>query len=196
MPVLPLAKSIPSRGNAISRWLGRTAYKLAGWQIIGELPDLPKFVIIVAPHTSNWDFFVGVGALFSLGLRLTFFGKDSIFWGPAGSIMRWLGGIAIDRSVSADRVSASVAAFKTREQLVFGVTPEGTRKRVETWKTGFYHVARGAGVPIVPVALDYGRMAVVIGTPVMPTGDVDRDMAVFHAFYEDVTAKRPENFAG
>lgn len=110
--------------------------------------------------------------------------------------MRWLGGIAIDRSVSADRVSASVAAFKTRDRLVFGVTPEGTRKRVETWKTGFYHVARGAGVPIVPVALDYGRKALVIGPPVVPTGDIDRDMAVLHAFYKDVTAKRPENFAG
>lgn len=186
---------MPNRGNAISHWLGGTAFGLGGWRFEGALPDLPKFVLIVAPHTSNWDFFVGVAAVFSLGLRISFLGKDSIFRGPMGPVMRWLGGIAVDRTVSKDRVSDSVAAFKERDRLVLGVTPEGTRKRVEKWKTGFYHVARGAGVPIVPVAFDYRRKAVIMGDPFTPTGDVEGDIAQLRRFFADVTPRRPENFA-
>ena len=196
MKVPELGPSVPARGNAFSAWLGRTAFALAGWHFEGALPDRPKFVVIVAPHTSNADFFVGVAALFSLGLRLSFLGKDSIFRGPMGPIMRWLGGIAVDRSVSKDRVSDSIAAFNSRDQLVMGVTPEGTRKRVPHWKTGFYHVAHGAGVPIVPVAFDYAKKAVIFGNPFTPTGDADGDIAQLHQFYAGVTAKRPENFAG
>ncbi len=174
--------------------MGRAAYTITGWHFEGSVPDLPKFVIIVAPHTSNWDFFVGVGALFSLGLRVAFFGKDSIFRGPLGPVMRWLGGIPVDRSVSRDRVSESVAAFKAHDKLVLGMAPEGTRKRVEEWKTGFYHVARGAGVPIIPVAFDYAKKAIVIGNPFTPTGDVDADIAKLRALFADVPAKRPENY--
>lgn len=167
---------------------------MSGWHFIGAIPDLPKFVLIIAPHTSNWDFFVGVGALFSLGLKLQFLGKDSIFRWPIGLVMRWLGGIPVDRSVSRDRVSDSVAAFKSRDKLILGVAPEGTRKKVEEWKTGFYHVARGAGVPIVPVAFDYGKKAIIIGKPFTPTGDVEGDIEKLRAFFSDVTAKRPENY--
>jgi len=195
MRAAELGPNVPGRGNAFSRWLGRSAYRFAGWRIVGELPNLPKFVVIVAPHTSNWDFFVGVGALFSLGIRIQFLGKDSAFRGPMGPIMRWLGGIAVDRSVSKDRVSATVAAFNARDRLVLGVAPEGTRKRVAKWKTGFYHVALGAGVPIVPVAFDYRRKAVVMGDPFYPTGNVEDDIAKLRQNFAGVTARRPENFA-
>lgn len=159
------------------------------------MPDLPKFVLIVAPHTSNWDFFVGVGALFALGLRVSFLGKDSLFRGPAGPILRWLGVMPIDRSVSRDRVTEMVDTFREHDRLIFGVTPEGTRKRVTEWKTGFYHVASGAGVPIVPVAFDWARKAVIIGPPFYPTGDATREIATIRGFFSGVTAKRPENFA-
>jgi 1-acyl-sn-glycerol-3-phosphate acyltransferase len=196
MKVPELGPQVPNRGNAFSRWLGRGAFSLSRWRFIGALPNLPKFVVIVAPHTSNWDFFVGVGALFSLGIRVSFLGKDSIFRGPPGAILRWLGGIPVDRSVSRDRVAEMVGVFQGRDRLVVGLTPEGTRKLVSQWKTGFYHVARGASVPIVPVAFDYGRKAVVIGEPFYPSGNLDSDMAQLHAFYSGVTAKRPENFGG
>ena len=189
-----LRPRVPSRGNAFSHALGRASYALTGWHFIGELPDLPKFVLIIAPHTSNWDFFVGLGALFALGIKLAFFGKDSIFTWPIGPVMRWLGGIPVDRSVSQDRVAESVAEFRSRDKLVLGVAPEGTRKRVEEWKTGFYHVARGAGVPIVPVGFDYARKAIVIGEPFNPTGDVDGDIRKLRGFFANVTAKRPENY--
>jgi len=178
----------------VSHALGRAFYELTGWHFEGALPDLPKFVLIVAPHTSNWDFFVGLGALFSLGLKLDFFGKDSIFRWPAGPILRWLGGIPVDRSVSRDRVSQSVAAFKARDRLILGMAPEGTRKRVEEWKTGFYHVAVGAGVPIVPVGFDYAKKAIVIGEPFTPTGDAEGDIQKLRGFFANVTAKRPENY--
>jgi 1-acyl-sn-glycerol-3-phosphate acyltransferase len=190
-----LGRNVPSRGNAFSHWLGRFSYRLSGWKVIGNLPDIPKFVLIVAPHTSNWDFFVGVGALFGLGLKLSFLGKDSLFVPPAGSILRWLGGMPVDRSVSHDRVAEMVDAFKRHDRLVFGLTPEGTRRRVEEWKTGFYHVAVGANVPIVPVAFDYGKKAIVIGEPFHPTGNASADFAKLRSFFADVTPKRPENFA-
>ena len=190
-----LGPNVPSRGNAFSFWLGRTAYALTGWHFVGELPDLKKFVIIVAPHTSNWDFPVGVGALFGLHLKVAYLGKDSLFRGPMGSIMRWLGGIPVDRSVSRDRVTEMIDTFREHDRLVFVFTPEGTRKRVTEWKTGFYHVAVGAGVPIVPVAFDYGKKAVLIGEPFYPTGDAAADIPKLRGFFANVTPKHPENFA-
>ncbi len=190
-----LGPNVPSRGNAFSHWLGRTSYRLTGWHFVGALPDLPKFVIIVAPHTSNWDFLVGVGALFGLHLRVAYLAKDSVFRGPMGAIMRWLGGIPVDRSVSRDRVTEMIDTFRAHDRLVFVFTPEGTRKRVTEWKSGFYHVALGAGVPIVPVAFDYGKKAVIIGPPFYPTGDAGGDIKKLRGFYAGVTAKRPENFA-
>jgi 1-acyl-sn-glycerol-3-phosphate acyltransferase len=190
-----LGPNVPSRGNAFSHWLGRTSYALTGWHFAGELPDLPKFVLIVAPHTSNWDFLVGVGALFGLHLNVSYLGKESLFHGPMGTVMRWLGGIPVDRSVSRDRVTEMIDTFREHDRLVFVFTPEGTRKRVTEWKTGFYHVAVGAGVPIVPVAFDYGNKAVVIGKPFYPTGDAAGDIAKLRGFYANVTAKNPANFA-
>lgn len=187
--------NVPSRGNAFSHWLGRVSYTLTGWKMVGQLPDIPKFVLIVAPHTSNWDFFVGVGALFGLGLRLSFLGKDSIFIPPFGQILRWLGGMPVDRSISRDRVAEMVDAFNSHDRLIFGLTPEGTRKKVTEWRTGFYHVALGAKVPIVPVAFDYGKKALIIGEPFYPTGNAAADIAKLRAWFAKVTPKRPENFA-
>ena len=194
MKVPQLRPNVPARGNALSHALGRASYALTGWHFIGELPDLPKFVLIIAPHTSNWDFFVGLGALFALGIKLEFLGKDSIFRWPVAPVLRWLGGIPVNRSMSQDQVSQSVAAFNSRDKLILGVAPEGTRKRVEEWKTGFYHVARGAGVPIVPVAFDYAKKAIIIGDPFTPTRDVTGDIEKLRGFFSNVTTKRPENY--
>jgi 1-acyl-sn-glycerol-3-phosphate acyltransferase len=194
MYVPELGPNVPSRGNAFSRWLGRTALAISGWHFEGTMPDLPKFVAIVAPHTSNWDFFVGVGAIFSLGIRISFLGKDSIFRGPAGLIMRWLGGIAVDRSVSRDRVAEMIDVFGSRERLVIGVTPEGTRKKVADWKTGFYHVAKGANVPILPVAFDYSRKTIVFFPPFKPTGEARADIESLKALYRPAMARHPDNF--
>jgi 1-acyl-sn-glycerol-3-phosphate acyltransferase len=160
----------------------------------GVIPPLPKFVVILAPHTSNTDFFVGVGAIFSLGIRVSFLGKDSLFGGLQGPIMRWLGGIAVDRSVSRDRVAEMVDVYKSRDRLVIGLTPEGTRKKVADWRTGFYHVAKGADVPILPVAFDYSRKRIIFFPAFRPTGDARADIEFLKGLYRPSMAKRPDNF--
>jgi 1-acyl-sn-glycerol-3-phosphate acyltransferase len=169
--------------------------RLTGWKFEGAFPNEPKFVIIVAPHTSNWDFPLGVAALFSLGFRISFMGKHTIFKWPLGPFMRWLGGIPVERSVSRDRVAEAVAAFNGADQLILAIAPEGTRKLVPRWKTGFYHVAHGAHVPVVPVSFDFGRKVVGLGPPFMPTGDQEGDIAQIKEFFRGAIARHPENFA-
>ena len=192
MNVPPLGPKVPSRGNFVSRAIGRWSMSLVGWNFEGAMPNEPKFVVIVAPHTSNWDFTLGIAALFALGFRVSFLGKHTLFKWPFETFMRWLGGIPVERSVSRDRVSESVNAFNASEQLILAVAPEGTRKLVSGWKSGFYHVALGAGVPIVPVAFDYGQKVIRIGAPFLLTGESDSDIATLKEFYRGVIAKRPE----
>src|SRR6476646_915969 len=194
MYVPPLGPSVPRRGNAISRAIGHVMMAMGGWHFEGEVPDEPKMVVIVAPHTSNWDFVVGVGALFSLGFRVSFLGKHTLFKWPLGIFMRWLGGIPVERSVSRDRVGENVAAFNSADKLILAVAPEGTRKLVKEWKTGFYHVAHGAHVPIIPVAFDYGTKTIRLFPPFWTTGDADGDIRKIKELYRGVVPENPENF--
>ena len=194
MEVPSLGAAVPRRGNSISRTIGRIGLSVSGWRFEGTVPNEPKFVIIVVPHTSNWDFIVGVEALFSLGFRISFLGKHTLFKWPLGVFMRWLGGVAVERSVSSDRVADTIAAFDSADQLILAVAPEGTRKPVKDWKTGFYHVAHGAHVPIVPVAFDYGRKIVRLYPAFWTTGDADGDIRLIKSQYAGVVARNPDNF--
>jgi len=161
-----------------------------GWRFEGALPDLPKFVVIGAPHSSNWDFVVAMAAILALGLRLTILGKHTLFRGPLAPLMRWCGVIPVDRSRPNGIVGDSVAALAAADRLVIGLAPEGSRTPSATWKTGFWHIAKAAGVPVVPVALDYGRHCIRIGEPFMPS-DLDRDLDGLARFYAGVRgAKR------
>lgn len=187
-----LPPGLPSRGNALSLHLGRAALHALGWRIEGALPDLPKLVAIVAPHTSNWDFVVGVAALFTLGVDVRFLGKDALFRWPLAPMMRWLGGIPVERSTSHDVVEQTVAQFARRERMILALTPEGTRRKVERWRTGFYYIALGAHVPIVPIAFDWGRKTIRIGAPFTPTGTLEADLDALAAFYSGVQGRRPE----
>ncbi len=189
-PGLPPA--IPRRGNALSYRLGRFALRLLGWRIRGEIPNLPKIVAIVAPHTSNWDFIIGVAALFTLGVRVTFLGKHTLFRPPFGAVFRWLGGVPVERSTHHELVEQTVAEFNRRGNMILGLAPEGTRKKVERWHTGFYFIAIGAGAVILPVAFDYGTRTIQFGKPLTPTGDLEADMDVIGAFYTGAKGKRPE----
>jgi len=168
---------------------------IMGWKFEGALPDEPKFVMIIAPHTSNWDFIVGLWAYFSLSFRGSFLGKHTIFRWPLGVFMRWLGGIPVERSISRDRVSESVHAFESSDKLILIIAPEGTRKFVPEWKTGFYHVANNANVPIVPVVFDFEHKVVRLLTPFQTTGDADRDIGALQDLYRGIKGKHPENFA-
>lgn len=194
MNVPKMGPAVPLRGNAVSRWIGRGALSIAGWRFEGEVPNAPKFVLIVAPHTSNWDFPLGVAALFALGFRASFMGKHTLFKGPFAIPMKWLGGVPVDRAVRRDRVSESVAAFNASEKLIMVIAPEGTRKYVPSWKTGFYHVAQGAGVSIVPVAFDFGAKVIRFGDSLVPTGDLEADIGELRQFFRTAVGRIPEHY--
>jgi len=186
-----LGAQVPCRGSRAFRALGRAALALLGWRIEGEIPNLPKFVVAVAPHTSNWDFVVGVAAMFALDLKIAFLGKDTLFRGPFAAALRWMGGIPIDRSSPHGVVADSIGAFGNSERLVLAIAPEGTRKRVERFRTGFLHIARGANVPVLLAALDYGEHCVRFGPLIEPGEDVEADRARIEAHFAPVRGKKP-----
>jgi 1-acyl-sn-glycerol-3-phosphate acyltransferase len=161
---------------------------------VGRLPEEPRFVLIVAPHTSNWDFIIGVLAKIAIAIDASWLGKHTIFVFPVAPLLRWLGGEPVDRSTSHGIVEAAIARFRSRPQWVLAVAPEGTRRPVEHWKTGFYRIAVGAGVPILPVTFDYSRRAVDLGTLYWPTGDEEIDMREIRGRYHAGMAKHPEGF--
>jgi 1-acyl-sn-glycerol-3-phosphate acyltransferase len=180
--------------------LGRVITWLLGWRVEGAVPpELDKFIIIVAPHTSNWDYVVGLPCAFALKLVTQWpygvMAKNSVFRGPVGVIMRTFGGIPIDRSARHNLVEQMVEVFGQRERLMLVITPEGTRKKTDHWKSGFYRIARGADVPVVMAALDFGPRVARLSQPFMLSGDVDKDLAVIRQFYSGVTAKHPEKFS-
>jgi len=175
--------------RTVMRWLALLVFKCAGWKSEGRKPDLPRYVIIAAPHTSNWDFIFTLCLAFIYRLDAMIMMKDSWFRWPLGPVFRWLGALPIDRSHANQVVAQSIERFKQRDRLVLVVPPSGTRQRVLYWKTGFYHIANGAGVPIVLGFLDYRRKVGGFGPVVQPTGDIDVDMAVIRAFYWDISGK-------
>lgn len=191
---LDLSGSIPARGNRFSRGIGRFVLRAIGWKIEGALPDFPKMVVMVAPHTSNWDFPLGVVALFALGVQLTFLAKYSLFRPPLGAVMRWLGGIPVKRVVREDTVAIEVEAFNRNDSWVLALAPEGTRKYVEKWRTGFYNIAVGAGAPIIPVGFDYSTRTIRIMRPFIPSGDMDAEVDELRKLYKKEWALKPENF--
>jgi 1-acyl-sn-glycerol-3-phosphate acyltransferase len=184
----------PRRGSAFLQNVGRTALRLAGWRIVGDVPRLPKFVLVVAPHTSNWDFFVGVAAMFALDLRANWLGKASLFIEPMGSVLRWLGGRPVRRDSPEGVVGDVAALVRSSPQFILALAPEGTRKRVDQWRTGFYRIAEATGMPIVPVWFDWSRREIGLGAPLAPTGDMSSDLATLQRNYRAEMGRYPENF--
>lgn len=178
--------------NPFAEWLGRSVLKLMGWRIDGELPRLDKFVAIGAHHTSNWDFVIFIALKFVLRLNARWFGKHSIFRWPFAGLMRAWGGIPIRRDRQLNTVEQAVQAFRDNREFILVLSPEGTRKKVERWKMGFYHIALGAGVPIVLGALDYGNRRVVIGPTFYPTGNEQADLRAMLDFFRPFVPKKPE----
>jgi 1-acyl-sn-glycerol-3-phosphate acyltransferase len=178
-----LPPRMPHLRDGKRRRLCRLALRVAGWGLGGEFPDTTKLVLIVAPHSSWWDGFWGLLVKVAIGANVRFMAKRELFAPPLGGLLRALGGMAIDRSATAGVVEQMVAQFTRRDALWLGIAPEGTRKAVPRWKTGFWHIARGAGVPILPVAFDYPSKTIVIGTPLDTSADMDADIARLRAFY-------------
>jgi 1-acyl-sn-glycerol-3-phosphate acyltransferase len=169
-------------------------FKLMGWNIAGSInPELKKCVMIVIPHTSWMDFVIGVFARGSIGLQMHFVAKKELFRFPFGAYFRWMGGAPLNRQKNENKVDAIAALFNEREVFRLAIAPEGTRKRVEVLKTGFYYIALKANVPVVAVAFDYGKKEVKIAEPYFVTGDKEKDFAVLEANYKGVTGYIKEN---
>ncbi|HSQ71845.1 MAG TPA: 1-acyl-sn-glycerol-3-phosphate acyltransferase [Rubrivivax sp.] len=180
----------------VMRGLSRAILGIAGWRVEGTLaPRARRCVVIAAPHTSNWDMPYTLMGAFALGMNIRFLAKASLFRPPFGGLMRWLGGVAVRRDGAGNTVAASVAALKAAPgplQLV--LSAEGTRDRVTQWRTGFHHIARGAGLPIQIAYLDYARRRCGLGPLIDPGDDIDADLALIKAFYAPLRSRNPEQF--
>ncbi len=151
----PLGPRVPRRNNPLTRAIGRLGLRLLGWQMQGNWPDEPKLIVALAPHSSNMDFILSVAVFWGLNLRTAYLAKNSLFWFPLGTIMRGLGGIPVDRSSPQGMVDDLARRFREADQLVIGITPEGTRGGESTWKSGFARIAAAAEVPVLPAIVNY-----------------------------------------
>jgi len=182
LPEVP--PSMPQvKPNAFLRWLARLVLRLGGWKVVGTLPDLPKLVFIIAPHSSNWDGFWGMAAKIALGMQVKVLGKASLFWWPLGPLLRRLGVIPLDRSSPQGTVEQAVSLIRNSERMWYAITPEGTRKAVKQWKAGFLKIARMAEVPVLTAYFHYPEKTIGIGPVFHPSGDDLADMAAIREFY-------------
>jgi len=190
VPVLPpRAPRVPE--HRFSRWLGRTVLRLGRWKVVGEFPDLDKLVLIGAPPSSNWDGVWGFAAKLALGLDIRILGKDSLFRIPGvGWLVRKLGVIPVDRSAAHGVVDQAVRMIRESDRMWFGLAPEGTRKPVERWKTGFWKIAHGAGVPILPVYFHYPDRRIVVAAPIRAGEDMEGEIAAIRNWYRQVSKGR------
>lgn len=173
--------------------LAKLMLKAGGWTIIGNVPNVPKAVLIAAPHTSNWDGFWGLVYKVAVGIDIRFFAKDSLFWFPLGSILRALGALPLDRRKATSAVQQAVAMFESQDSFYFALAPEGTRSLKDGWKSGFYRIAQDAGVPVYFGVLDFGNKQIGLTGSLKLSGDVEEDMKYCADFYANVKGCRPEN---
>jgi 1-acyl-sn-glycerol-3-phosphate acyltransferase len=194
-PQMPeVGEAVPRTHGPLTAGLGRFMMRLRGWRFEGAVPDEPKMILLVAPHTSNWDFLTGLWAKFALRLKAGFLGKHTLFWWPFGVFLRSIGGIAIDRSRATGIADDSARAFRESDRLMLVIAPEGTRSKSKKWKSGFYRIAIAAEVPILLIAFDYPRKVIRLGPLFRPTGDYEKDLPAIQSHFAAGMARRPENY--
>jgi len=181
--------SYARRNSAVTKCLGRLMMRLCGWRFEGALPDFPKVLISIAPHSSNWDFVVGVMGLWSMDLKLSFIGKHTLFRGWFGTWLRSLGGIPADRSAKRGLVGEVVDAFNAADRTVLALSPEGTRAPDKGFKSGFLHIAYGANVPILLAYFDFKSRVIGFGPIFYPTGNIESDLEFVIDFYRPIRGK-------
>ena len=171
--------------NRFIESLGRAILRAFGWRMVGGFPDIPKAVVIAAPHSSNWDGLLGFGAKFGMGVKLSILGKDALIRIPLlGRILRWQGVIPVDRSAPHGVVGQAAQAIRDADRMWYAIAPEGTRRWVERWKPGFWHIARNAGVPVIPAYFDYAHKVIGIGPPFELSDDMQADIARIQRWYK------------
>ncbi|WP_260679280.1 lysophospholipid acyltransferase family protein [Thalassomonas sp. M1454] len=193
-PITEIPDKLPRTNSKLSAWLAQKILKLSGWKVVGELPNEAKVIMAVAPHTSNWDFILGILVKFSFNLKVSFLGKSSIFIWPFSLWLKSVGGIAVDRSNAHGVVGQIVNEFNNQSQLILGIAPEGTRSKVTKWKTGFLQIAQQANIPVVPVQLDFKHKQVMFFTKRMVSTDIDKELADIQSLFSPHCAKKPQNF--
>jgi len=186
--------AVPRTHGPLTAALGRFMIRVRGWRFEGEVPNEPKMILLVAPHTSNWDFLTGLWAKFALRLKAGFLAKHTLFWWPLGVFLRSIGGIAIDRSKASGIADDSARAFRENERLMLVIAPEGTRSKSKRWKSGFHRIAVATDVPILLVGFDYPRKVIRFGPLYRVTGDYEKDLAEVQSHFDAGMARRPENY--
>lgn len=192
-PAMP--PQVPQFSSRWRRWLGLAGLSLFRWRVEGQMPPLRKFVLVVAPHTSNWDFVIGLFVYFALCLDASWLAKHTALRGPFGRLGRYLGGVPVDRSQAGAVVDTCVAEFARRSGMVLAIAPEGTRRRVAEWKRGFHRIAHAAGVPMVPIALDFSARRVRIGAPLIASSDYEQDLVKLRKNFRADMARYPDQYS-
>jgi len=186
----PIGPEVAAGGNRLTRGLGRFGMRACGWRIEGQIPDVPKMIIAVAPHTSNYDFLLTIGVIWGFGLRASYLAKRSLFRFPLSIVMNAFGGIPIDRGSSQGMVDQLVARFDAQPKLILGITPEGTRSDVREWKRGFVLIAAGANVPVLPAVINYRLKIVRFHDLIDDVGDPDETLRAVQAAAATGEARR------
>lgn len=190
LPTPPqLPPQMPQMADNWRRRLCRGVLRLGGWSLVGEFPDVPRLVLIAAPHSSWWDGVWGLLVKVAVGADVRFMGKQELFRGPLGGLLRRLGGMPINRAAPKGVVEQMIDQFQQRDRFWLGIAPEGTRKPVQRWKNGFWHIAHDAGVPVFPVAFHYPDQTIHLGPLFDTTADMDADVARLRAFYAPFKGK-------
>lgn len=177
--------------SPILRFLSNSIMRLLGWRVNGNLPDLPKYILIGAPHTSNWDFVLFLGIIFHLRANVKFMGKAELFRNPFGWFFYWCGGIPVDRKKSTGLVEQMVEACNKSDKFILTIAPEGTRHYVSEWKMGFYHIAKSAGIPIVMAVVDGKHKTVRVGQVFQPTDNMEADIKTIKGFFDGIVGINP-----
>ena len=173
----------------LCHWISVFCLKISGWKVTGKFPEIKKCVMVCAPHTSNWDFLLSILMILKIRKKIYWMGKKELFRRPFGWIMKWLGGIPVDRGRSGNQVQSIVDIYNSKESFSLAVAPEGTRSKVRSWKTGFYFISAGAKIPMLLCSLDYAKKEGCFGPLFLPTGNVEADMNFIMDYYKDVRGR-------
>ena len=174
--------------------LSKIVFKLIGWRIVGEIPKLEKCLVISAPHTSNWDFLIGRCFAYITGLKTKYLIKSELYVWPLSLLIKWNGGIPVYRKTGKNTVDQVVQMIKKADSIILAIAPEGTRKRVVKWKTGFYYIAEKANIPIVLMYMDYKKKEIGYFDVLIPSGDLQKDLTTIQEYYKDVVGCKPDQY--
>jgi 1-acyl-sn-glycerol-3-phosphate acyltransferase len=191
-----LGDSVPQSRNIIRKFIGRTILLIYGWRINGNVHNSSKLVVALAPHTSNWDFISNMGTMLSMGILSKWFVAKEFYWWPFSVLLKFLGGIPVDRSVRQNLVDQMVSLINSNDQIILSIYPEGATKKNIHWKTGFWHIAKKTKLPIQLVGLDYKNRVTIFGPTIKVGNSVEKDLKEIQNFYKDFQPKYPHRFGG